>query len=313
MANDKIKVLYIAGWSRSGSTILGNILGQIDGFFHVGELRYIWERGFIENWLCGCGVRFSDCEMWKAILKGAFGGADHIDADEMLHLCKSGTRTRHIPLMLMPGGKSLLAARLSRYLANLEKLYRGIQSVTGARVIVDSSKSPIYGRVLSLIPAIDLYVVHLIRDPRGTTYSILRRTALPDTVQRMGQGATPTKAAVNWTVYNLAAELFQMYEPAKYMRIRYEDLVQSPHQTVAGIFNLMADTTTCIESVMGQVVYIDAQHSVSGNPSRFQVGNVELRLDDEWRVKMKQRHKFLVIASTWPLLIRYGYLARRAN
>jgi hypothetical protein len=33
MANDKIKVLYIAGWGRSGSTILGNILGQVAGFF----------------------------------------------------------------------------------------------------------------------------------------------------------------------------------------------------------------------------------------------------------------------------------------
>ena len=32
-----VKVLFILGASRSGSTILGNILGQIDGFFSAGN------------------------------------------------------------------------------------------------------------------------------------------------------------------------------------------------------------------------------------------------------------------------------------
>jgi len=34
------KVLYIAGWGRSGSTILDNVLGQLDGCFSTGELNY---------------------------------------------------------------------------------------------------------------------------------------------------------------------------------------------------------------------------------------------------------------------------------
>ena len=58
---DKIVVLYIAGWGRSGSTIMGNILGQLPGFAHVGELSNVWSRGVIEDSLCGCGARFSEC------------------------------------------------------------------------------------------------------------------------------------------------------------------------------------------------------------------------------------------------------------
>ena len=38
------RVLYILGWGRSGSTVLGNILGEVDGFFCAGELHYLWER-----------------------------------------------------------------------------------------------------------------------------------------------------------------------------------------------------------------------------------------------------------------------------
>jgi len=35
------RVLYIAGWGRSGSTILDNVLGQVDGFFSAGELMFL--------------------------------------------------------------------------------------------------------------------------------------------------------------------------------------------------------------------------------------------------------------------------------
>jgi hypothetical protein len=33
MGSPAVKVLYIIGWGRNGSTLLGNFLGEIDGFF----------------------------------------------------------------------------------------------------------------------------------------------------------------------------------------------------------------------------------------------------------------------------------------
>ena len=39
-------VLYIGGWGRSGSTILGRILDQHARFCFVGELPEIWKIGF---------------------------------------------------------------------------------------------------------------------------------------------------------------------------------------------------------------------------------------------------------------------------
>ena len=64
----KVKVLYIAGTARSGSTHLGNIISERYDFINVGELRYIWDRGIIDNWQCYCKKSFKQCDSWSSII-----------------------------------------------------------------------------------------------------------------------------------------------------------------------------------------------------------------------------------------------------
>ena len=64
----KIKVIYIICASRSGSTLLGRILGQHKDLFYAGEIEEIWEKSFIENQLCGCGKLFKECNVWQKII-----------------------------------------------------------------------------------------------------------------------------------------------------------------------------------------------------------------------------------------------------
>ena len=68
----RIKILYIAGWGRSGSTILGNILGQSSNCHFIGEAQYYWQRGIIDNQECGCGNVFNKCSTWKEITDEVF-------------------------------------------------------------------------------------------------------------------------------------------------------------------------------------------------------------------------------------------------
>ena len=42
-------VLYLLGKGRSGSTLLSMALGELDGFFAAGELRFFWRRGLVED------------------------------------------------------------------------------------------------------------------------------------------------------------------------------------------------------------------------------------------------------------------------
>ena len=96
-SREKTKVLYIAGSGRSGSTILDNILGQIEGFFPVGEFVYVWNR-LANDGICSCGSRFRACELWGPVLERVLGNAEDVDARAMLRIQKTSTRPRHIPL-----------------------------------------------------------------------------------------------------------------------------------------------------------------------------------------------------------------------
>lgn len=59
-------------------------------------------------------------------------------------------------------------------------------------------------------------------------------------------------------------------------------------------------------------VELETNHTVEGNPMRFQQGTVELHLDEEWKKGMKRTDRRISTALTWPLLLRYGYLAGKS-
>jgi hypothetical protein len=301
-----VKVLYIAGCERSGSTILQNVLGQTEGFFAAGELRNIWLR-LLGNKLCGCGVALRDCEVWRSVLEEAFGGVDCVDAQEMARLRKIASN-RHLPLMLWPAGRRVLMSRLEKYPATLETLYRAIQSTTECRVIIDSSKSPLYGQVLGLLPSIDLYVVHIVRDPRGVEHSRLRR-------KKRGHSNYAEhnllRSSLVWDISNLTEEVFGRRLPGRHMTVRYEDFVQTPKEQVNRVLRLLGEDVPQPPLLHERLVRLDATHTVGGSPSRRRTGEIELRLDEEWKSNMEQKDKVAVTALTWPLLLRYGYPSAR--
>ena len=315
-------MLYIAGLGRSGSTILGNILGEIEGFFHGGEFHFIWKKNFIANRLCGCWAPFDECQVWNAIIEKAFGGMDGVDAREMIRLEPFGPRTRHAPLMLFPQVRRMLASRLTEYMLRLGKLYRAVQETTGSRVIVDSSKLPSYGYVLGMMPDVDLYVVHLVRDPRAVAYSWLRKKPQPDNDKLRHlpplndkrrrlllplQQVSPVKSSLLWDAWNVSAEAFWRGSSSRYMRLGYENFMEEPRRAVEDILGMLGEDAHRLPFVGEREVELGGNHTLSGNLNRFQSGRVRLHLDDEWAHRMRLRDKTPVTLLTLPLLMRYGY------
>src|SRR5580692_3233646 len=93
-------VLYIAGTGRSGSTLLASLLGEVDGVFSAGEVRYLWQRGLAESRLCGCGVPVRECLIWSRVL----AESGHLDSPEpgrgVVSLLKRTGRIRNLPAIL---------------------------------------------------------------------------------------------------------------------------------------------------------------------------------------------------------------------
>ncbi len=307
--HDKIKVLYVAGWGRSGSTILTNILGQIDGFVSVGEINFMWKHGLIENRLCGCGAPFRECEHWTEALNGAFGGPGGVDPYRMVRFQEAGVRTRHVPLMLTSWGRRYLRSRLSEYLSNLERLYRAILNSSGSRVIVDSSKFPSYGYTLGMVPNVEMYVVHLVRDPRAVSYSWLKKKLQPDKEDGLGymHRFDPVKSSLMWDAWNLFTEMLWRRSTKRYMRVRYEDFVRRPRETVERILEMVGERAPRLPFAGEREAELGISHTISGNPNRFRTGTVELRPDDEWKGRMRVRDKALVTALTLPVMLRHRY------
>src|SRR3954466_8311379 len=68
MTPTRTRVLSIVGPGRSGTTILGNILGEVQGITNAGELRWLWRRGLMEQRPCGCGLPPVECPRWSVVL-----------------------------------------------------------------------------------------------------------------------------------------------------------------------------------------------------------------------------------------------------
>ncbi len=277
----------------------------------MGELPEIWKVGVLENRYCACGKRFRECDLWGAVFDRAFGGMDGVDAEMMVYYREHGARNRHIPLLLLPAARRRLSQRLSFYLQNVGRLYTAIQEVTGCEVVVDSSKWPAYGRMLAEIPALDLYIAHLVRDARAVAYSWQRRQLLQpgteDPLPRIPYGVL--SSVYQWLVGNWATERFWKGRLGHYIRLNYEEFVAHPQTAVTDILALLGKSGKPLPFSGKHQVSLGPVHAVWGNPARFQTGTVTLRLDDEWRGNMRRVDNALVTALTLPLLYRYGYFS----
>lgn len=297
-------VLLLAGSGRSGSTVLANILGSVDGVFCGGEIRYLWERGLRDDRLCGCGLPFRSCAVWRAVVTEA--GIDQTPpaVECLVGLARQAGRIRQVPRMLAGDaiGRRRLAA-MGRYRDEVAALYPAIGAVTGCRLVVDSSKLPAYGWLLDRLPTIDLRVVHLVRDPRAAAYSWQRHKPLSDgAAAALMQRQSPAKSAALWSIWNAtAAKLWD--GSGRYLRLSYEDFIAQPRRWTERILDFAG-----FEGDAGSVfdddhtARIRPSHTVAGNPDRLRTGAVRLCIDDEWVTGMRRRDRAVVTALTAPLL-----------
>ena len=324
---EPVKVLYIGGFGRSGSTLVERILGQIPGFCSAGEVVFIWQRGLIENQLCGCGAAFPDCDFWTRVGKSAFGGWDQVDGAEMVALQHEIDRNRYIPAMVVPRLRPGAADALARYTDILSRLYRGIREVSGDRVVIDASKHASTAYLLRRVPDLDLRVVHLVRDARGVAYSWTKEVKKPEVPEEMGTAGympvyRPSSSGLQYLAYNLLFDAFGVLDDT--MVLRYEDSLADPRGTVERILahageHRAADDLAFLHDGLGARgvpefwVELGCDHTVAGNPMRFHQGRLDLRLDEAWRSKLPERDRKVVSALTFPLQLRYGYSRKQES
>jgi len=300
-----VKVLYVAGSGRSGTTNIANVLGQTKGFVSVGEMYMMWESALVTPNACGCRNLVPDCPFWNEVFDDAFGGIDAIDPAEMNRMLRARYRTRHYVLPRALDADFAAPGPLQR---NLGRLYRSIARVSGARVIVDASKRPVYGRLLGQVPGIELFALHMVRDPRAVAYSWARKK-IKLVLGRPTRRMSLSKSSLQWVGLNLVAEksMGGGTDSSHYLQLRYEDFAERPRIAYRAVLEMLGESRPGDPFTSDSRVKLEVSHTLAGNSSRFDVGLVDVVPDREWESRMGLGPKLLVSALTWPLLPRYRY------
>lgn len=313
-AQQPLRVLFLGGFGRSGSTLIERIVGELPGVVAAGELTHLWERGVVGNEKCSCGDRFHDCPFWMEVGERAFGGWQRVDPEHVRQLRSQVDRNRFIPALAAPVLRPSMRRAVADYTAIYERLCQGIAATSGASVVVDSSKSASLAFVLRRSEEIDLRLLHVVRDSRGVANSWSRTVRRPEAVDEVSYMPTysPLRAGVLWDTYNGLFQLLRVLGVPTRL-VRYEDLMRDPTAMLRAITEFAGLPDGALPMAGEHHVTLGRAHTVAGNPMRFRTGRMELKPDEAWRQELPSSARRVVSAVTLPLLLRYGYQPGRGK
>ena len=256
-SDERIQVLYIMGTARSGSTILEILLAHGERCLGVGELTAIVQDGFIENKPCSCGAPFNKCAFWGEVKeKLALSPKALQEWAKLQHKVEWHTGFLRQCLGL------LSAHEWKRYCEYNQNLLKALREISGAAIIVDSSKYA--GRALALgrMNEVDLSVICLTRSPEGLMASFQK----PNRDEQR-----PKKP---WAVFRYYVfVMISVYVALKKLggltiRLRFEDLIADP---VAAVSEIEEKSKVIVSDIVRKLKKNDCfevGHIVTGNRLR---------------------------------------------
>ena len=331
-----VRVLSITGLDRSGSTILDIVLGNHPHIESVGEVANIFMNGWISREslrgidpkgryvpICTCGKRLDvlyvdtpdeACPFWSRVRREWIERTDPDSIENYPKLRSNFERTRSASLVQqyrrLLYEKRRQSASFRSYARLTRAFFESIRAVSGKPVIVDSSKSPVRAFALSIVPGIDLFAVHLVRDGRGVITS--RRKILKKDL-RVGimwdhEGFPMWRTIVRWIVLNLAAEwVCTQLGPKRTMRLRYEEFVADPKGALERIGSLIELDLTEIAEAASSGQPVQAGHNVGGNRTKKSpIITLRPELAQEWKTALSPTEQRLSWLFTGWLMRRYG-------
>ena len=275
-----MKVLYICSSQFSGTTLTSFLLNCHSSIATIGHTTG-WRYNADEDFRCSCGSRIRDCRLFTEV-KAVFEQNDLLfDAQNFgtAFVLSENARMNQLLIGPLPRMRSSRLERLrDRVVASIPQYRRRLdrqllanfllmQTVLrslNASVYLDNSHSPYRLRMLSRNPLLDVHPVHLIRDPRGVTLSLMTNS-----------GLGVSEAIESWIKHQL-----NIYRIANEKRapliVSYESLCRQTETELARLHRFVA---VDYEPYGGD--FKDKEHHILGNRMRLSDGVI--RLDERWR------------------------------
>jgi hypothetical protein len=298
-----IKILYIGGAGRSGSTILDMLLGQNDEISNYGEINKLFTSGWINNEYCSCGSRVNECEFWRRIRKD-WEAQSIITLKEYVRLQNKFLKLRNIFLLwknMFKEDKEFRVFKMSTHL-----LYEIIAKHSDGNIIIDSSKSPI--RLFALkIMGFDIGVIHLVRDGRGVANSFKKHfdSNAKNGVQKELKPKSIIKIAIIWVINNLLMQ--KLGRDLDYLFVRYEDILSKSIVELNRISRFFDIDLTKSIHIISEDKELMSGHIVAGNRLRMKE-HIKIRTNsfENWKNLTRKDIRLFEFLAGW-LLKKYNY------
>ena len=258
-----MKVAYVVGLGRSGSTLLDLMLNAHSQVFTVGEIKDLWvyahmkkqvrrkPRGHLTNGnRCTCQAEsIWECDFWAGVNR-------RLEGQEGVTLADLEVQSKDE----------------ERFRRDNARLFQAVGEESGSQVVVDSSKG--LSRLLRLmdVPGLEVIPVHMVRDPWGRANSVRkdRNKALAPAIQYS---------------YN-ALRVFWALRGHPHPMLQYEDLVADPEGELRPVMEAMG-----LEFEAGQLEWAGQEsHNIAGNRMR-RGSDSTLRLDTSWKEELSPFQK----------------------
>jgi hypothetical protein len=286
-AEARIRYVCMPGSPFTGSTLLGALLNEHPDCASIGAATGLIRRTDLSNYQCSCGQQFRECDFWKHIEARTreLGYPVDVFKTNFWNTHLRLTRSHLINALLVRslrwdplndlrdaavGRAPGVRAAISATGWNSWSLAKAVLERTGKQVFIDTARDHQRPKYLALHPMLEVRVIHLIRDPRGNSASIMKHT-----------GVDMATAARQWRHYNLEADRVRRYlPPASWMSLHYEDLCADP----AGVLDRISDFLG-VERATVQPGSPDRERHIIGNSMRLK-GIGEIREDRSWQTRL---------------------------
>jgi len=301
-ASRKPVVAYLLAASHSGSTLLAMLLASHPDVCTTGELKAT-SLGDPDRYRCSCGSLIRQCPFWNdvAARMGARGQPFDITRADT-HISSGATpyvQTLLRPLVRGTALEALRSAalsvtpswhkRLAQFHALNESLVRSVCDITGARVVVDSSKIGIRLKYLLRNPGLDVRVIRVIRDGRAVALTYTDPANFADAAaphlrgggdgqSRERERLSPLDAAHEWRRSNEeAAAIVARLDPSRFTTVSYEDVCADTPGTLSRLWEFLG-----VPPFRFGEGWRARNHHVIGNGMRLD-STEEVRLDERWK------------------------------
>ncbi|MEQ8717462.1 MAG: glycosyltransferase [Acidimicrobiales bacterium] len=217
-------VIYVGGYSRSGSTLLDLVLSDAFGAFGGGELTRL-----LEDWdtvACSCGEPFAMCGFWG-----------DLSLDRLADRRRAQAAVEARPVFGARRGATRRDVAL--HADTTRRVFAHLRERSGASVVVDSSKSArgAARRAQALADAgLDVRFVHLLRSPYSvaSSYRLTGSNRAAEGIAGEHRGRV-ARAVVGWSMANAQASRDAASDRWPAVRVAYEDLAREPDVVVGHI------------------------------------------------------------------------------